>query len=148
MPLLSDRRLDRMNRAVLSGRIIPYFVGALASITILAALAVRVFARGEFTSFGESIWWAAQTITTVGYGDVIPKTPFSKGVAIVVMLFGVATASLTTAIITSSVISATQRRAQASDPHGDALEEIAERLQAVERIEDRLRSLERRLGGD
>ena len=145
MPLLSERRLERMNRAVLSGRIIPYLAFVLAMITLGAALVVRLFAHGEFTSYGESVWWAAQTVTTVGYGDVIPKTPFSKAVAVFVMLFGVAAASLTTAIITSAVISVTQARRPNDDPHGRALEDIARRLDAVERIEDRLHSLEQRL---
>lgn len=145
MRILSERRLERMNRAVLSGRILPYMAVALGMITLGAALIVRLFAHGEFTSYGESVWWAAQTVTTVGYGDVIPKTPFSKAVAVFVMLFGVAAASLTTALITSAVISVTQGRRPNDDPHDGTLEDIARRLEAVERIEERLHSLEQRL---
>jgi len=140
MPFLSERRLDRMSRAVVSGRIIPYLVLVTAATTLGAALAVRLFARGEFTTFGESVWWAAQTVTTVGYGDVIPKTPFSKAVAVAVMFFGVTTISLTTAVVTSVVISTIQRRGQ-FEPHEDRHHE------ALQRIEERLRAIERRLEG-
>ena len=149
MPFLSERRLDRMNQAVLSGRIIPYLAFITGLITLAAALAVRFLARGEFTTFGESIWWAAQTVTTVGYGDVIPQTTFSKAVAVIVMLAGISTVSLTTAVITSAVIGSAQRRlAEAEgDAHLEALERIEERLDSVDRIEERLDSLERRLDG-
>lgn len=138
MPIFSERRIDRMYKAVQSGRIIPYMAFVLMSITLLAALAVRLFAHGEFNSYGESVWWAAQTVTTVGYGDVIPHTAFSKVVAVLVMIFGVATVSLTTAIITSIVISAMQRQHPAVDPYGEALQDIAKRLEVLERIEQRL----------
>ena len=139
-----------MSKAVVSGRIIPYLAFVTGGVTLGAALAVRLLAHGEFTSFGESVWWAAQTVTTVGYGDVIPHTPFSKAVAIFVMLFGVATVSLTTAVITSAVIAATQRRRPEDygDPHHEALDTVAERLEVLERMERRLEKIERRLGGD
>ena len=138
MQLFSERRIDRMYKAVQTGRILPYMAFVLLSISLLAALAVRIFARGEFTSYGESVWWAAQTVTTVGYGDIIPQTPFSKVVAVIVMIFGVATVSLTTAVITSVVISSMQRTHPAVDPYGEALQDIAKRLEVLERIEKRL----------
>jgi len=127
-----------MYKAVENGRIIPYMAFVLLSITLLAALAVRLFARDEFTSYGESIWWAAQTVTTVGYGDIIPQTAFSKVIAVIVMLLGISTVSLTTAVITSVVISTMQRRHPAVDPYGEALEDIARRLEILERLEDQL----------
>jgi voltage-gated potassium channel len=138
MQLFSERRVDRIYRAVQSGRILPYMAFVLMSITLLAALAVRLFAHDEFTSYGESVWWAAQTVTTVGYGDVIPHSAFSKVIAVLVMFFGISTVSLTTAVITSVVISTMQRTHPAVDPYGEALEDIAKRLEVLERIEQRL----------
>jgi len=135
MPLFTERRVARLQRAVLSGRILPYLALVIGVITLGAALAVRLLARGEFTSFGESVWWAAQTVTTVGYGDVIPKTPLSKAVAVFVMFFGIAAVSLTTAIVTSAVMSSAQGRLDdepEQDPHGEALERIERRLEAIE----------------
>src|SRR5262245_14859071 len=150
MVLLSDRRLERMHRAVLSGRIIPYLAFVTGMIALVAALVVRLLARGEFDSLGESLWWSAQTVTTVGYGDVIPETPFSKIVAVLVMFLGIATVSLTTALITSAVITATQRRIAEvqGDPELGALQRIERQLEALDRIEQRLEVVERRLGPD
>lgn len=139
VPFLSDRRIEGINRAVLSGRIIPYLAAITAAIILGAALVVYLFARGEFDSFGESLWWAAQTVTTVGYGDVIPETPFSKFVAVIVMIFGITTVSLTTAVVTSALMASTQRRFAGRDDLSD------EHLSALRRIEERLDSLERKL---
>ena len=137
MPLLSERRLERINRAVVSGRILPYLAFMTLLITVAAALAVRLLASGEFDTFGESAWWAAQTVTTVGYGDVIPQTAFSKIVAVFVMFFGVAAVSITTAIVTSAVMASSQRRLLAEsieeDPHHEVLIRIERRLEALER---------------
>ena len=137
MPLLSERRLERLNRAVVSGRILPYLAFVTLMVTVAAALAVRLLARNEFESFGESLWWAAQTVTTVGYGDVIPQTAFSKFVAAFVMFFGVATVSLFTAIVTSVVMASSQERLSAAppeeDPHRDVLERIEQRLAELEK---------------
>ena len=137
MQLLSERRLARINRAVVSGRILPYLVFVTFVITLAAALAVRVLAAGEFETFGESVWWAAQTVTTVGYGDVIPQTAFSKIIAVFVMFFGVAAVSITTAIVTSALMASAQRRLVADsehdDPHGEVLERIERRLAELEK---------------
>jgi voltage-gated potassium channel len=139
MQLLSERRLARINRAVVSGRILPYLAFITLIITLAAALVVRVLAAGEFETFGESMWWAAQTVTTVGYGDVIPQTAFSKIVAVFVMFFGVAAVSITTAIVTSAVMSSSARRLAAESEQEDSHRDV------LERIERRLAELERRL---
>ncbi len=140
MLFLSDRSLRRINRAVESGRIIPYFAMFILLVTVAAALVVWIFAQGEFESFGTSLWWAAQTVTTVGYGDVIPETAFSKVVAVIVMLFGVAVVSLMTALVTSSVVTWSQRRL--AEEGGD---EHDVHLAALRRIEKRLEALEQHL---
>ena len=77
-------------------------------------------------------------MTTVGYGDVIPHTAFSKVIAVLVMFFGISTVSLTTAVITSVVISTMQKTHPAVDPYGEALEDIAKRLEILERVEKKL----------
>ncbi len=150
MPFLSASRLERMNREVLSGRIIPYLAGVTGVIAVAGALVVRLLAHDEFNSFGESVWWSAQTVTTVGYGDVIPQTPFSKIVAVLVMFLGVATVSLATALITSAVISETQKRSAEvrDDWELGSLQRIELRLDALQQIEQRLDAIERRLEPD
>ena len=65
---------------------------------ILVWLAERA-GGGPIDTLGESLWWGAATITTVGYGDVAPVTWLGRSIAVVLMLagitgFGVVTANL------------------------------------------------------
>jgi voltage-gated potassium channel len=68
------------------------FAAILAGLTAITGGAA--FAAVEKYSVGDGIYWAITTITTVGYGDITPKTTEGKIVAIVVMLVGIGTATL------------------------------------------------------
>ncbi|CAE7883860.1 KCNB2, partial [Symbiodinium microadriaticum] len=59
--------------------------------TILSSTVAYVFEMGDdtkFTSIPASMWWAASTITAVGYGDLVPRTVAGKLTAVTTMLFG------------------------------------------------------------
>ncbi|HRN73353.1 MAG TPA: ion transporter [Ginsengibacter sp.] len=56
-----------------------------------------------FESIPDSIYWAAVTITTVGYGDVAPMTPLGKFLSIVVMLCGYSIIAVPTGIVTAEM---------------------------------------------
>lgn len=81
---------------------------ALATITVAGALDAACglwFAAAEHIPAASGLYWAVATATTVGYGDVIPRSPAGHAVAVIVMLtviplFG-ATFSLFTAGLTS-----------------------------------------------
>ena len=57
-----------------------------------------VFAAVEHSaqhlSAEDGIWWAIVTVTTVGYGDIVPHTDAGRGVAVIVMITGIGTAAL------------------------------------------------------
>src|SRR6266536_5812773 len=58
----------------------------------VAALLVYLAERGgdgPIQTFADALWWAASTITTVGYGDVYPRTAAGRGVAVLLMLVGI-----------------------------------------------------------
>jgi len=72
-----------------------------------AAGAVLVFeneAGGEIDDYGTSLWWAMATVTTVGYGDTVPTTPEGRGVAVLLMLVGIAFFSWVTANIAAFLV--------------------------------------------
>lgn len=138
MRLLSDKGVARLNRAVMSGRIIPYLVGLMFLIMGLGALAVEVLSPDSFQSFGDALWWAATTVTTIGYGDVVPATGWGRVIAVFVMFASVATVSFTTAVVTATFVAYHQRRL------GHDAERHQEVLDSLERIERKLDALDAR----
>jgi voltage-gated potassium channel len=107
-------------------------VAANAAIVLLAAVAIRVFDAKDFPTFGRSLWWAVQTVTTVGYGDVTPKTALGQIIAAVVMLQGVAFLAVVTATITSAFVARAQH-------------EYGGQAERWEHVEQRFDELNRRL---
>jgi voltage-gated potassium channel len=71
---------------------------------------MRIADPHNFPSFGLAVWWALQTITTVGYGDVVPTTALGKVVGSVEMVIGVSFIAFLTAGVTSTVIQRGGRR--------------------------------------
>ncbi|MDU4838863.1 MAG: ion channel [Streptococcus salivarius] len=71
-----------------------YFLLSVNSIIILISSAI--IARVEHHNFIEAIWWSVATVTTVGYGDIVPRTLVGKAVAVVLMFSGIATLGLLT----------------------------------------------------
>lgn len=58
-----------------------------------------------FTSIPQSIYWAIVTITTVGYGDIVPQTPLGQALAAMAMLTGYAIIAIPTGIVTAELTS-------------------------------------------
>jgi voltage-gated potassium channel len=137
MKLLNDASLARLNRAVVSGRIVPFLAAVMFIVMGVSAVTVEVLSPNSFESFGDALWWAATTVTTIGYGDVVPATDGGRVIAVFVMFTSVATVSLTTAVITAAFVAYQQRRLSR-----DA-ERQQELLEALARIEARLDALER-----
>lgn len=137
--MLSDRRLGMIDRAVASGRILPYLALSTIFVTFIAGVAAWVLSPRGFGSLGDTLWWSAQTVTTVGYGDVVPETTGGRLIGVVIMAFGVAAVSLITALVTSAVVSFEQRRRSELEeeehhhPVHESLARIEERLEAIEK---------------
>jgi voltage-gated potassium channel len=84
-----------------SRRKITVFLGAIvSSIVIMGTLMYLV--EGEehgFTSIPTSMYWAVVTMTTVGYGDLAPKTPLGRVLAATLMILGYAIIAVPTGIV-------------------------------------------------
>ena len=120
-------------------------VTATAVVVIGGGVLMRVVDHSEYSNVWVGMWWALQTVTTVGYGDVTPKHTSGRIVAAFVMLQGVAFVTIVIAAITSAFVARAAKErgiqhasdADASDMRVDArLGAIEQRL---ERIEEMLR---------
>jgi voltage-gated potassium channel len=66
--------------------------------------------RNGFENIPVSIYWAIVTITTVGYGDVVPHSTIGRGIAAVGMLIGYAVIAVPTGIITAELTASQQSK--------------------------------------
>jgi len=84
-----------------SRRKITVFLGGVVTIVvIMGALMYLVEGEGHgFTSIPTSMYWAVVTMTTVGYGDVAPRTPLGQLLASVLMILGYAIIAVPTGIV-------------------------------------------------
>lgn len=106
-------------------------------VTIAAGVLMRVLDHSEFPNVWLALWWAVQTVTTVGYGDVTPESVIGRAIATIVMLTGIGFLTVVTASITAVFVESARRRFYADTERAeqDRHSEIMERL---ERIESRL----------
>lgn len=133
-------RMRWVERAVGSNRILLYLAGITLGLSTAAGFLMHVIDDEAFPTVGTGIWWAVVTFCTVGYGDVVPNDPLGRFVASLVMVFAITFITIVTALVTSALVTAEQRRRREAE---DALHEPVHELLA--RIEQRLEALERRL---
>lgn len=110
------RVLTHVERLVQHRGLVLLFTSWLAVMAISSMalyLAERGVPESNVDSFDDALWWGIVTLTTVGYGDVVPHTIEGKLAATVLMLLGIGLFAGITATITSIVLAG---RAQTSDP--------------------------------
>ena len=101
-PGLLDRRLTRLLHEPPTVRVAAgAIVSGTAIVVVGAGVLMRIIDHEEYGNVWVGMWWALQTATTVGYGDVTPAHVSGRLVAAVVMLQGIAFLAILTAAITS-----------------------------------------------
>lgn len=128
LPMLRPLRLLRllafarvMHRSAttsLVGRVTTYVVGTAGMALLLGAIAVldaEQEAEGaNILTFGDSLWWAATTVTTVGYGDRFPVTVTGRLIAVALMVVGIALVGAITASIAAWMVGQVQQETRES----------------------------------
>jgi len=97
-----------------------------------------------YETFGDALWWALVSFTTVGYGDLFPVTPFGRMAGVIMMLTGLAALGSVAAVL-GAVITASGSEdpaAQVADERGDLAQElralrieVSELRESIERSE-------------
>jgi voltage-gated potassium channel len=137
-----ERQVERLVERLTLFRALRLIILATIVLVLIAGGLERVVEPSRFTSLGLAYWWAVQTVTTVGYGDVVPRSVGGRVVAGVLMLVGIALIPTLTSVTISALISKRSRQSDEEDRR--ARDESAATLL---RIEERLEKLERGLGG-
>jgi voltage-gated potassium channel len=121
-----ENRFLRWEERLTLIRAVGTVLGIAVALVLVAGLLAHWVEPETFTSLGISYWWAIVTVTTVGYGDIVPQDPAGRVVGSLLMLTGLALIPTLTSVIVSTLINKHRREEQ-------------ERLEAMlKRIEDRL----------
>jgi type VI protein secretion system component VasK len=122
-PNLVERRMNKFLRGPPSVRAAAsVIVTATATVVVVGGIAIRFFDHTEYANVWVGMWWALQTVTTVGYGDVTPAKVSGRLIASFVMLEGIAFVVITTAAVTSVFVARAQEQRRAA--HAAESEEI------------------------
>jgi len=125
-----------IERILTSRHVFARLIVTTVILTILFGVLISLVDRKEFPSVWLGMWWAVQTVTTLGYGDIVPTQLTGRILAAAVMIVGIAFLSLITATVASVLVS---RASQ------DVSSEEADLMAALKRVEQRLESLEQEL---
>jgi voltage-gated potassium channel len=100
-PSLIERRARRIAnaRSVTIGLALTF-----VALALVGAVVIRITDAHDFPTLGLAVWWALQTVTTVGYGDVVPTTNVGRFVGGLEMVIGVSFVAFLTAGVTSTVV--------------------------------------------
>ena len=142
--VLVERQMARFLRKPVSVRsAAAAIVSSTAVIVLASGLLMRVLDHREYPNIFIGMWWAIQTVTTVGYGDVTPRNVAGRVVAAAVMLEGIAFVAIVTAAVTSTFVArateqhdvaATDADKKRDDQIESSLTEINQRLDQVETL--------------
>jgi voltage-gated potassium channel len=100
------------------------------SLALVAAILESLVDSG-IDGFRNALWWAIVTVTTVGYGDVVPDTTVGRVIASILMLAGVSAIPITTSLVVSVFV--TRLQAQQRELDRADREELVARLDRIER---------------
>jgi voltage-gated potassium channel len=117
-----NRRIERAG-GITPAIAVQIIAAYTVTVVLLGALLMWLVDEENFPSYGGSLWWAAQTVTTVGYGDVVPTSTPGRVVASVVMFSGIALISVVSGAAAGGLLQ-TARRKRGMDTERQILDEI------------------------
>jgi voltage-gated potassium channel len=137
MAAASHARIERWYEQLSLVRAILTIIGVAIALVLTAGLLARLVEPKTFHSLGLAYWWAVTTVTTVGYGDVVPTSPAGRILGATLMLTGLALIPTLTSVIVSTLLYKTRRSEQ------DRIEQLEnEQAVVLARIEERLSRIE------
>ncbi len=130
-----ERRLTNAITQLTLRKAVGLIVGVATTLALTAAVLIRLIDPAIGT-FPEALWWAISTVSTVGYGDVVPESGPGRIVATALMLTGLGLIPLITSVVVSILVSQRTREAREEELRDLAL--IIGRLDAIDAKLDRI----------
>jgi voltage-gated potassium channel len=128
-----NKRFDLWYERLTPVRAVVTVITAALLLVLVAGALARVVEPETFYSIGEAYWWAVVTVTTVGYGDVVPESTAGRLVGVLLMLTGLGLIPTLTSVVVSTLIGKRTRTQQEqldrmSKEHAEALARIEAHL--------------------
>jgi voltage-gated potassium channel len=95
------------------------------AVVVGSGVLMRVLDSREYPTISRGLWWAIQTVTTVGYGDVTPAHTSGRIVAVLVMLWGIAFVAIVVAAVTSTFVARAEREHERDEEAAEQTSEAA-----------------------
>lgn len=131
-----EKRFERWYERLTLLRAIGTVIAVAAILVFVAGLLERLVEPDVFTSLGLAYWWAVTTVTTVGYGDVVPESTAGRLVGSGLMLTGLGLIPTLTGVIVATLIGK-----RTAEQQRQLDRQAAEHAAALARIEARLARL-------
>jgi voltage-gated potassium channel len=120
-------------RIILTSRGLYWVILVTMGVVVVSALLVASFesgAGGSITDIPTALWWAAATVTTVGYGDTYPVTAEGRGIAVFLMVAGIIFFGILTANIAAYFVES--KESSVYEHMENKLDEVLRRLDSIE----------------
>ena len=117
-----NRRIDRAG-GITPGIAVQIIGVYTVTVVFIGALLIWLVDEDNFPTYGGALWWSAQTVTTVGYGDIVPTTTSGRLIASLVMFSGIALISVVSGAAAGGLLQ-TVRRKHGMDTERQILQEI------------------------
>ena len=126
-------------KSIVSGGAVATALLATALVVWVGSLMVlnaeRLSSNATITNIGDAVWWAFETITTVGYGDYTPVTGVGRAIAVLIMFVGISVLGVVSAGLAATLVKQT---APAPTPVDEVLSELAELKSMVASLQTQL----------
>lgn len=127
----SSRFVQRSNLfAMLSITVIIVFIGAFAALVLDSGTP-----NTQITNFSDAVWWSISTVTTVGYGDIVPRSIAGRIMGMFLMIIGIGVmAAFISQVSATLVESRIKRNLEKGDFRSAVISEIKSRLDNIDKL--------------
>jgi len=124
-------------------------IGALLVVwvgSLMVLNAERGAPGADISTFGDSVWWSFETITTVGYGDFVPVTWNGRFFAVLIMLVGISVLGAVTATLSATLVKTHLQKRAAPAPDAPKPADAPDVLTEIRELKQMVAALQLQLG--
>jgi len=115
-------------------------LGITVSVIFIGALVVLVLeadtTEAQITNFSDAVWWSISTVTTVGYGDIVPQSIAGRVIGMLLIVVGIGVMAAFISQVSATLVESRIKRRVEGDLKATVISEIKNRLDNIEKLSD------------